>query len=143
MKIFYTASFVAFLCLGLAACAMKVTDPNGPRFDVAEFRFEDYRGNQFDAVIKNLFPVGTSVEDVRTVFEDIWGLKPHPHDGPRGYKPPERVQKLHKQNYVIRYEYRNNQIFPFGVSWEAIFFIDPESKKLTRTATSTAAIAPM
>lgn len=55
----------------------KVTDPNDPRFDPMEFRFEDYHDENLTVreVFPILFPIGTSKEYVDKVLVQAGNAK--------------------------------------------------------------------
>ncbi|MCB9989805.1 MAG: hypothetical protein H6867_00310 [Rhodospirillales bacterium] len=65
-------------CLFLAGCKSpgKVTDPSDPNFDPMQFRFEDYRSREeFQPVLRQMFPVGTPKEHIDKILIDAGGAK--------------------------------------------------------------------
>lgn len=73
MNIVKKLLFMVLVTFVLVGCAStKITDPSDPSFDLAAFRFEDYRDDRdLLPVLEKLFPVGTHKQVIeKTLIND-------------------------------------------------------------------------
>ncbi|MGM0421801.1 MAG: hypothetical protein ACQEQL_01735 [Pseudomonadota bacterium] len=138
----YHKILIVFLCIGLTACAMKVTDPNDPRFDVSEFRFEDYRGQDIQKVMQSIFPVGTEKRNIENIMERELGLKSQRLPYFRKWNGKQNKFNNIKSDKVFMYDYTKPNYGVFGISWQVTFLYD-EHNRLKALKALQSSISPM
>lgn len=134
--------FTLVLSLMLSACATKVTDPSDPQFDVSQFRFEDYVGQDIQKVMQSIFPVGTEKRYIRHIMEDNLGLNSQRLEYFRKWNSKQNKFNNKKSDNVFMYYYAKPNYGVFGISWRVTFLYD-ENNRLKALKAWQGSISPM
>ncbi|MGM0422753.1 MAG: hypothetical protein ACQEQL_06630, partial [Pseudomonadota bacterium] len=105
--------FTLALSLMLSACATKVTDPSDPRFDVSQFRFEDYIGRDITNIMLEIFPKGTDKKYIKKIFEGNMGLTPFKKEKFSRLNPQTKEWEHIESGNTYIYYYSNQSKLPF------------------------------